>query len=105
MSTAPITLIRTHDDRTAGLIWEEPPTRQSTSKYDAIAAALKAKPGQWAIFKTYPAEQKSRAWGWVTRIHSGKTAAFPRGKFEARSATVGDEARVYVRFIGEQVQA
>lgn len=105
MNSSPVSILRTHEDRTAGLVWEQPPARQTASKYEAVAAALKSRPGEWAIFKTYPAEQKKLAWGWVTRIHAGKTAAFPRGQFEAQSATSGDEARVYVRYLGSAVSA
>jgi len=100
MNTSPVTLLRTHEDRTAGLIWEEPPARRTAGKYDAVAAALKARPGERAILKTFPADKKKLAWGWVTRIHSGKTAAFRGGEFEAQSTTVGDEARVYIRYVG-----
>lgn len=104
MSTASITLIR--DDqpqRAAGLVWEEPPNKNHRpGKYAAIAAALRERPGQWAVIRTYPAEQSKRGWGFANTIREGKLVDFRHG-FESCARTVDGQVRVYVRFAPVQV--
>ncbi|MGC0143186.1 hypothetical protein [Pseudactinotalea sp. Z1732] len=93
-------------DRTitpADLVWENPPERkQDAGIYAAVAAALKAKPGQWAVLRTFKSASKRRAWSFASVINSGKLVDFrntPGGGFEATARTSDDgSVRVYVRY-------
>lgn len=73
-----------------------PPSRGRNGLYDAFRNALRARPGEWAV---WPRELKNKATAWQTvgNINRGDGAWRPVGSFEARSS----EAAVYVRFIGD----
>ena len=101
MSNATITLLRDDVPRPAELVWEEPPaTHGRPGKYAAIAAALKARPGQWAVLRTYPAHESKRGWGFAGAIRDGKLIDFRDG-FEALARTVDGQVRVYVRYAAQ----
>lgn len=99
MSSASITILR--DDQTpqpAGLVWEQPPTRaKKAGRYAAIAAALRERPGQWAVIRTYPTYKK--AGGFAGAIRAGKLVDFRDGRYEVQVHTVEGAARVYVRWV------
>lgn len=98
MSTASITILRDTNPAPAGLVWEEPPTQKGRpGKYATIAAALKERPGKWAVLRTYPSEHAKRGWGFANTIREGKLIDFRDG-FEAAARTVDGQVRVYVRF-------
>ena len=83
------------------LKWEEPPpAARGPLGYEETAQQLKAKPGQWAIVATFP--RRSNAGTLSHNIRIGRTAAWqPAGDFEAVSRKVGEEVRVYARYLGE----
>ncbi|MFF2184628.1 hypothetical protein [Streptomyces sp. NPDC058155] len=65
----------------------------------AVAAALKAKPGQWAVVKVVASEKAGRVL--AGHIRTGKSVAYMRDSFEAEYRNVDDEHRVYARYVGE----
>ena len=80
--------------------WEEPPrqTQGPVHNWAAIAAALQARPGEWALIAVCE-----------TRATAGTTAKYVResfyeplktGQYEAKSRTVDGEFRVYARYVG-----
>jgi hypothetical protein len=83
--------------------WEEPPTsrrgNEPAADWPAIADALKARPGVWAVvLEGEP--QCIRTHG--HRITTGKNACFtPPGAFQSRARTEGGTARLYARYVGE----
>lgn len=88
----------------ADLVWETPPARKSRpGVYTAVAAALRDKPGQWAVVRTYTSQQRRRAWHFVTVVNSGRLIDFRAnlaGRFEAVARTVDDgTTRCYVRYL------
>lgn len=81
--------------------WEEPPAdgRRQT-RWDLVAAALRERPGEWAMVKENTSSSTA------VNISLGRLISFrPAGAFEARSvkaAKEGGERRdVYARFVGE----
>lgn len=89
----------------AGLRWEAPPPRQwptgiqaATADWEAIAAALQSRPGQWAIVATRP--NRVAAAQDAYKIRMGQVAAFSSRGFDATARTVGGECRVYARYTG-----
>ena len=86
----------------AEMVWEDPPprrTRAGTAKYSQTATALRANPNQWAVIRTWPKEHIGRAGNFATSVKKDVLVDF-RGGFEAIARTVGDEARVYARYVG-----
>ena len=86
----------------AEIVWEDPPARRrrgGTARYTQAAAALRANPNQWAVIRRWPKEHIGRAGNFATSIKKDVLVDF-RGGFEAIARTVGDEARVYARFVG-----
>lgn len=82
--------------------WEEPPARSHGRAYDwaAIGAALKAKPGQWALAVVCP--NTATAGSTARYVRAGAYHALRElGRFEATARTVEGEARVYARYVGE----
>jgi hypothetical protein len=79
--------------------WEAPPKRAvQTGKYGAIAKALKANPGEWAVVSdNAPAS-------YVVSIKRGILLGFtPAGSFEATSRRNSNRSKrvtVYARYIG-----
>lgn len=73
---------------TLELKWGEPPAEalanptQSNSFYVQVAAALRAKSGQWAELPREFASEDS-AKNTATRIRTGRMASMPKGEFEA----------------------
>lgn len=97
MSVTPITVLRDTEPAPAGLVWERPPARtRKSGQYAGIAAALKERPGEWAIIRTYPTYK--RAGGFAGAIRAGKLVDFREGRFEVQVHTVDNSARVYVRY-------
>lgn len=77
--------------------WENPPTsRVGKGKHNDFAAALRARPGEWALLSDDTASQT------VTAVNTGRTTSFaPRGSFEAQGQSVGpNRSRVWVRYVG-----
>lgn len=106
MSTASITILRDDQpERAAGLVWETPPdTHHRPGKYATIAAALRERPGQWAVIRTYPSDQAKRGWGFANTIREGKLVDFRDG-YEAAARTVEGHVRVYVRYMPTEVSS
>jgi hypothetical protein len=74
------------------------PPPAGTSKHNHIAEELRARPGEWAVVqrKTSTARAASAA----QAIRTGRLRAYaPAGAFEAKSRKVGDEYRVYARYV------
>jgi hypothetical protein len=87
------------------IVWEEPPKPKSNSRsglHEAIAAQLRAKPGQWA--RVIAAGHSTAAY-----IKSGRLPAYqPAGAFEAvaRNSRLEDGRKtqiwdIYARYIGD----
>jgi len=83
--------------------WEDPPERPagrrySKTKWSAIAAQLRSRPGEWAVVNT------QRTVGPAANVASGLRRGAYRdmtpGQFEVKCTAVGDEYRVYARFVG-----
>lgn len=102
-----ITLTPTAPVSPADLIWEEPPAPKnaSTGAYAGVAAALKARPGEWAVLRTFGSttSEKKRAWGAASRFQSKPPIDMrptSEGRFEATSRSCDDgRVRVYVRYL------
>lgn len=97
MTTATITTLTDRITQPAGLVWENPPAKVAEGKYASVAAALKARPGQWAVLRTYEGANSHRGWKFAAAIRSGKLVDFREG-FEATSRTIDNQVRVYVRY-------
>ncbi|MFE0101193.1 hypothetical protein [Streptomyces sp. NPDC059009] len=86
------------------LRFEEPPPRtwrQGRVDHRAAAAALRKRPGEWAMVGTYASA--NAACGAAHRIKTGTYRAYvPTGTFEATTRTVDGEARLYVRYMGQR---
>ena len=91
--------------------WEDPAPlttgRPATTRWLAVASALRASPGRWAVVRTYDAGHLSAASILAHRIKFGKMAAFrPVGDFEATIRTAEDgSVTVYARYIGNEETA
>ncbi len=79
------------------LTWDEPPATDVTTTPSAtdIADSLRARPGKWAIVSYV--DRAARAAGTVERIEAG--TEYGPG-FEAVNRRVGNQHRVYARFVG-----
>ncbi|MBS5899627.1 MAG: hypothetical protein KIC38_03755 [Actinomycetaceae bacterium] len=79
--------------------WQTPPPkrRRRTYTYDwePFVAALKAHPGEWAVFD----KEVSAATGWLVR--RGKHTAFQGGTFETVMRKGKKEHLLYARYMGE----
>lgn len=74
------------------------PPPAAESKHSKIAAALRARPGEWAVVQR--AATIGRAASAAQAIRSAKLSAYgPRGSYQAVARTVGAEHRVYARFV------
>lgn len=88
---------------TVNFIPGDPPSSRSRQpgtgiNYD-IAAKLRTRPGVWAHVRTFNSGQNAANYALLVR--TGRVVAFtPSGTFEAVSRKVGDEQRVYARFVG-----
>lgn len=86
------------------LTFEDPPetTRKAGRKgmHKEAAEELRSRPGEWAIVSAYATGTSAAAM--ARHIMSGAVSAYkPAGSFQATARTVGGEARVYARFVGE----
>lgn len=74
-------------------------TRRPAYDYAAVAATLRARPGEWMKLEDLPAPV-------AVRIRTGKVAAFrPAGAWEATTRTNGyarGRVDIYVRFTGPE---
>lgn len=87
--------------------WEEPPKEHGNrrpgqpSKFQPIADALRARPGEWAVV----AEGKApgSAGGFAYRIRNGVGPFAPAKAFEAKvvGPAGGSSSKVYARYVGE----
>lgn len=88
----------------AGVTFEPLPHAQSgkggrSTKHTAIAAELKARPGEWARIET--STSPNAASSMANHISGARLKAYaPAGSFEAVSRTVDGEYRVYARYVG-----
>lgn len=92
-----------------GFRFEEPPAGPPTSRayrtqqHLIAAAALRERPGEWAMIKT--TETSSAARSSAAQIRSAVLVAYrPAGSFGATARTVDGEHRVYARYLGEAVE-
>lgn len=79
------------------LRWEDPPPEQR-QQWGSVADRLRARPGVWAVVFVAPNINAARTV--VSSIQAGRRSGMPAGEFEARSATVDGEHRVYARYVG-----
>lgn len=77
------------------LVWCDPPTTfdpEPEFDHDALAAALRLRPGQWALVRNFPNTAG-------TGIMNGALRAYrPGGQFE----TFTRRGRLWVRYVGDQ---
>lgn len=66
----------------------------------AFAAALRARPGVWALMGQHTSPGSARQLAYSIRQAKPKTFA-PAGAFEADAKTVMGEHRVYARYVGQ----
>ena len=85
--------------------WEDPPAehgnaRPKPSKYQPIADALRARPGEWAVVTER--RTPGSAGGFAAHIRTGGTPFGPAGQFEAKTIgpAQGSTCKVYARFVG-----
>lgn len=81
---------------------ELPNPVHAKTKHDhaAIVAALRARPGEWAIVMTY--EKVTTASVMAHSIKSARNVAYaPAGTFEAATRKIDGEFRVYARYVGK----
>lgn len=92
------------------LRWEAPPpdargkagpkTRAARRDYRGIAAALRRRPGEWAVIAEVPYVGGANI---AHRINWGSGECWrPAGTFEATCRYVGGTTVVYARFLGER---
>jgi hypothetical protein len=80
--------------------WEDPPSpgrRSAAPRFDshAVAVALKAQPGRWAVVIENPPSVCM-----ATYITSARASAFaPAGSFQARSRRIDGVQVIYARFL------
>lgn len=76
-------------------------SRRPRGEHAEIAAKLRERPSEWAPIGTF---ETARAAGSLAyAIRKGRLSAYlPEGAFEASARTVGEEHRLYVRFVGEK---
>ena len=90
----------------AEMVWEDPPPawnrRDETGRhYAEVASLLRANPDRWLIVGTWDkATHRLSASSLASNINHDRLPAFRGPEFEAVSRAVGDEARVYARYIG-----
>lgn len=85
------------------IAWEEPPPANHGRgpSHEPLAAALRAKPGEWAHVLTYDTSATSAMT--AGHIRRGVGVAWrPAGAYEAASRKVNGENRVYARYVGEE---
>lgn len=85
------------------MIFEDPPeidrVRPDGPKHTRIAAALRDRPGEWAIVKTTLTHGAAAAA--AHQIKTGRLSAYaPEGSFDAVSRTVEGKHTVYAKYLG-----
>lgn len=82
--------------RVSEIEWEDPPESNHKGKHDAFAAALRERPGQWAVFKRRSSSSIAKA------IKEGRYRSFlPVGHYEVRNANTSDnKSDLYIRYVG-----
>jgi hypothetical protein len=82
------------------LNWGPPPEEalanptQSSSFYTQVAAALRAKPGEWAqVPRNFASVESARST--AIRIRTGRMASMPKGQYEA----IAHEKNMWVRYM------
>lgn len=85
---------------TLDLVWEDPPKPVRTLKHVDIAEALRANPGQWALWP-HALSGTNACYNLQRDIRNGVRGAFPRGEFEASARVAGGDWKLYIRFIGQ----
>lgn len=80
--------------------FEEPAHQalRSDESLTALVAALKARPGTWALLGKYqtPGTMRTTAY----EIRRGRRWPFTEGQFETEARTMFGEYRVYIRYAG-----
>jgi hypothetical protein len=72
---------------------------------NAFVAALRARPGVWALMGQHSSPGSARQMAYTIRW-SLRTRTFqPAGAFEADAKTVMGEHRVYVRYVGQHASS
>lgn len=84
---------------------ELPPedARTRTGRHQAIAAALRQRPGTWALIATYTTRKAASPLASDVRTGRRRPAYSPAGAYQAEVRATGDEARVYARYVGREV--
>lgn len=95
------------------IAWQDPPASGNghkggriVQKWGAVADALRARPGQWALILLLPAadgKRNSTASSLSTIVRKGQGGFAPAGGFEAAQRTApGGEVGVFARYVGDQ---
>jgi hypothetical protein len=86
--------------------WEDPPPPRTSERtyaravdWYAIADELRGRPGEWAVAAVRRGSSSAASLAW--QINHANLAAFKGDRFEAVARVVGDEARIYARYVGE----
>lgn len=87
-----------------GLVFEDPPEVRRKARphgyHQEVAEELRTYAGEWARVDSY--STPSSASSMAQSIRRANLAAYrPPGAFEATSRKVGNEFRVYARYVGE----
>jgi len=84
-----------------GLTWEQPPPPASDhrTKWSLVAEQLRARPGEWAIVAVR--KDTGLAASMANNLRKGRYGGVTEGEFESASRKIGDECRVYLRYIGQ----
>jgi len=86
-----------------GFIWGTPPglERRPHTDHGPLVAAMKSKPGQWAMVGSeYASPASASSMANSIRVALSSTWA-PRGSFEAVSRKQGAKYTVWARYVGE----
>lgn len=78
--------------------WSEPPDNPralGNTKYGAVAAQLKSRPGEWAKIADFTSPQSAR--NFAGNLRRGLGVWSPKGHFEA----VAREGKVWARYVGD----
>lgn len=79
---------------------DPPPPRLQPELHEAVAEALRKRPGQWALVGTFG--NYSEASTAVVRITRGTVEAYrPAGDFDATQRKERGDCNVYARFVGD----
>jgi hypothetical protein len=84
------------------IVWEDPPEGRGPetrlTKWAIIGAALRSRPGEWALVEVKPSAAIASS---VARnIRLGLVRVGQPGEFDATSRNIDGEFRVYARYVG-----